>query len=91
LPGAASGGGCRCAGYLISLLAPLLIFLIAVAILYGFAPLRALADNWLLLFAGFLPALLIMILLKMSQRRSDGPDRSSPGFKIVTVRSAPPC
>jgi uncharacterized protein len=49
--------------YLISLLAPLLIFLIAVAILYGFAPLRALADNWLLLFTGFLPALLIMILL----------------------------
>ena len=49
--------------YLISLLAPLLIFLIAVAILYGFAPLRTLADNWLLIFTGFLPALLIMILL----------------------------
>jgi membrane protease YdiL (CAAX protease family) len=49
--------------YLISLLAPLLIFLIAVTILYGFAPLRALAQNWLLLFTGFLPALVIMILL----------------------------
>jgi membrane protease YdiL (CAAX protease family) len=49
--------------YLISLLAPLLIFLIAVTILYGFAPLRALAENWLLLFTRFLPALLIMILL----------------------------
>jgi hypothetical protein len=35
--------------YLISLLAPLLIFLIAVTILYGFAPLRALTKNWLLL------------------------------------------
>jgi membrane protease YdiL (CAAX protease family) len=49
--------------YLISLPAPLLIFLIAVTILYGFAPLRALAENWLLLFTGFLPALAIMILL----------------------------
>jgi CAAX protease family protein len=49
--------------YLISLLAPLLIFLIAVTILYGFAPLRALAQNWLLLLTAFLPALAIMILL----------------------------
>src|SRR5512132_4055525 len=49
--------------YLISLLAPLLIFLIAVTILYGFAPLRALAQNWLLLFTAVLPALAIMILL----------------------------
>jgi membrane protease YdiL (CAAX protease family) len=49
--------------YLLSLLAPLLIFLIAVTILYGFAPLRALAQNWLLLFTAFLPALAIMILL----------------------------
>ena len=49
--------------YLISLLAPLLILLIAVTILYGFAPLRALAQNWLLLFTAFLPALGIMILL----------------------------
>jgi CAAX protease family protein len=49
--------------YLTSLLAPLLIFLIAVAILYGVAPLRALVENWLLLFTAFLPALGIMILL----------------------------
>jgi uncharacterized protein len=49
--------------YLISMLAPLLIFLIAVTILYGFAPLRALTQNWLLLFTAFLPALAIMILL----------------------------
>jgi uncharacterized protein len=49
--------------YLISLLAPLLILLIAITILYGFAPLRALAQNWLLLFTAFLPALAIMILL----------------------------
>ena len=49
--------------YLISLLAPLLILLIAVTILYGFAPLRALGQNWLLLFTAFLPALAIMILL----------------------------
>jgi membrane protease YdiL (CAAX protease family) len=49
--------------YAISLLAPLLIFLIAITILYGFAPLRALAQNWLLLFTGFLPALAIMIVL----------------------------
>jgi CAAX protease family protein len=49
--------------YLISLLAPLLILLIAVTILYGFAPLRALAQNWLLLLTAFLPALAIMILL----------------------------
>ena len=49
--------------YLISLLAPLLILMIAVAILCGLAPLRALAQNWLLLFAAFLPALAIMIVL----------------------------
>jgi hypothetical protein len=35
--------------YLTSLLAPQLILLIAVTILYGVAPLRALAQNWLLL------------------------------------------
>jgi membrane protease YdiL (CAAX protease family) len=40
-----------------------LIFLIAVTILYGFVPLRALGQNWLQLFSGFLPALAIMILL----------------------------
>ena len=49
--------------YLISLLAPPLIFLIAVTILYGLAPLRALGQNWLQLFTAFLPALAIMILL----------------------------
>ena len=49
--------------YLISLLAPLLILLIAVMILYGFALLRALAQNWLLLFTAFVPALAIMIVL----------------------------
>jgi membrane protease YdiL (CAAX protease family) len=49
--------------YLISLVAPLLILLIAVTILYGVAPLRALAQNWLLLFTAFLPALGTMILL----------------------------
>jgi uncharacterized protein len=49
--------------YAVSLLAPLLILLIAITILYGLAPLRALAQNWLLLFTAFLPALAIMILL----------------------------
>jgi membrane protease YdiL (CAAX protease family) len=49
--------------YAISMLAPLLIFLIAITILYGLAPLRALAQNWLLLFTAFLPALAIMIVL----------------------------
>jgi uncharacterized protein len=49
--------------YAISLLAPLLILLIAITILYGLAPLRALAQNWLLLFTAFLPALAIMIVL----------------------------
>jgi len=49
--------------YLVGLLAPLLILLIAVTILNGFAPLRALGQNWLLLFTAFLPALAIMILL----------------------------
>jgi hypothetical protein len=49
--------------YLISLLAPLLILLIAITILYGLAPLRALAQNWLQLFTAFLPTLAIMILL----------------------------
>ena len=49
--------------YLISLLAPLMILLIAITFLYGLAPLRALAQNWLLLFTAFVPALAIMILL----------------------------
>jgi membrane protease YdiL (CAAX protease family) len=49
--------------YAISLLAPLLILLIAITILYGLAPLHALAQNWLLLFTAFLPALAIMIVL----------------------------
>ena len=49
--------------YAISLLAPPLIFLICVAALYGRAPLRALGQNWSLIFTSFLPALLIMILL----------------------------
>jgi uncharacterized protein len=49
--------------YLISLVAPLLILLIAITFLYGLASLRALAQNWLLLFTAFLPALGIMILL----------------------------
>jgi uncharacterized protein len=54
--------------YLLSLLTPLLILLIAVTfiavtILYGFAPLRALAQNWLLLLTAFLRAVAIMILL----------------------------
>jgi membrane protease YdiL (CAAX protease family) len=49
--------------YLISLLAPLLILLIAITILYGLAPLRALAQNWLLLFTSFLPALVVMVVL----------------------------
>jgi membrane protease YdiL (CAAX protease family) len=49
--------------YLISLLALPLIFLIAITILYGLAPLRALGQNWLQLLTAFLPALAIMILL----------------------------
>jgi uncharacterized protein (DUF1330 family)/membrane protease YdiL (CAAX protease family) len=49
--------------YAISLLGPPLILLIAIAILYGLAPLRALAQNWVLLFTAFLPALAIMIVL----------------------------
>ena len=74
--------------YLISLLAPLLIFLIAVTILDGFAPLRALAQNWLLLFTAFLPALAIMILLNNLTEEIGRPDSSSPDSKIATVRSA---
>ena len=49
--------------YAISLLTPLLILSIALTILYSLAPLRALAQNWLLLFTAFLPALAIMIVL----------------------------
>ncbi|MFL5514004.1 MAG: CPBP family intramembrane glutamic endopeptidase [Gemmatimonadales bacterium] len=49
--------------YAISLLASPLILLIAVTIPYGFAPLRALAENRLPLFTAFLPALAIMIVL----------------------------
>lgn len=49
--------------YAMSLLAPPLIFLICVTALYGLAPLRALGQNWSLIFTAFLPALAIMILL----------------------------
>jgi membrane protease YdiL (CAAX protease family) len=49
--------------YAISLLAPLMIFLVCVAALYGLAPLRVLAQNWSLIFTAFLPALATMILL----------------------------
>jgi CAAX protease family protein len=49
--------------YLISLLAPPLILLLAVTALYGLAPLRALGQNWPLIFTTFLPALAIMIIL----------------------------
>jgi len=76
---------------------------IAVTILYGFAPLRALGQNWLQLFTAFcrcllrsagvycvLPALAIMIFAEQCGR-GDRMDRvRSPGFKIVTVRSAAP-
>ena len=77
--------------YLISLLAPLLVLLIAVTILYGFAPLRALGQNWLLLFTAFLPALAIMILLNNVAEEIGWTGFASPDSKIVMVRSAPPC
>jgi hypothetical protein len=47
----------------ISLLGPLLVFLISMTAIYGLAPLRALPQNWSLIFTAFLPALAIMILL----------------------------
>jgi uncharacterized protein len=49
--------------YVISLLGPPLILLLAVTALYGLAPLQALAQNWSLIFTLFLPALVIMIPL----------------------------
>ena len=77
--------------YLLSVLAPLLILLIAITILYGLAPLRALAQNWLLLFTAFLPALAIMILLNNVAEEIGWTGFASPDSKIVMVRSAPPC
>jgi CAAX protease family protein len=47
--------------YAISLLAPPLILLLAVTVLYGLPPLRALGENWPI-FTSFLPALAIMIV-----------------------------
>ena len=49
--------------YLISLLAPLLIFLIAVTSCIASRRCALSPGNWLLLFTAFLPALAIMILL----------------------------
>jgi membrane protease YdiL (CAAX protease family) len=49
--------------YALSLLAPPLILLVAVTVLYGLAPLRALGQNWLLIFTSFLPALVIAVVL----------------------------
>ena len=49
---------------MISLLAPPLILLVAVTVLYGLAaPLGALGQNWLLIFTSFLPALVIAVVL----------------------------
>jgi membrane protease YdiL (CAAX protease family) len=77
--------------YLISLLTPLLIFLIAVTILYGAAPLRALAENWLLLFTRFLLALLIMILLNNVAEEIGWTGFVFARFQDRHVRCAPPC
>jgi hypothetical protein len=49
--------------YVISLLAPPLILLVALTVLYGLAPLRAPNQNWLLIFTSFLPALVIVVVL----------------------------
>jgi membrane protease YdiL (CAAX protease family) len=49
--------------YAISLLGPPLILLLAVTALHGLAPLRALAQNWSLIFTLFLQTLVITILL----------------------------
>jgi hypothetical protein len=49
--------------YVISLLAPPLILLVALTVLYGLAPLRAPGQNWLLIFTSFLPALVIVVVL----------------------------
>ena len=48
--------------YAISLLGPPLILLLAVTALHGLAPLRALAQNWSLIFTLFLQTLVIAIL-----------------------------
>ena len=48
--------------YPISLLGPPLILLLAVTALHGLAPLRALAQNWSLIFTLFLQTLVITIL-----------------------------
>jgi uncharacterized protein len=77
--------------YLINLLAPLLIFLIAVAILYGFAPLRALGQNWLLLLSAFLPALAIMILLNNVAEEIGWTGFVFARFQDRHVGCAPPC
>ena len=76
--------------YVISLLAPPLILLVALTVLYGLAPLRAaLGQNWLLIFTSFLPALVIVVVLN-NVAEEIGMDRLHllPGFKIVTVRFA---
>jgi hypothetical protein len=67
--------------------------LIAISILYGLGPLRALAQNWVLLFTAFLPALAIMILLNSVAEEIGwtGPASRSLDSKIVMVRSARPC
>jgi hypothetical protein len=47
--------------------------MICVTALYGLVPLRALGQNWSLIFTSFLPALLIMILLSnAAEDRLDG-------------------
>jgi len=77
--------------YLISLLAPLLILLLAVTALYGLSPLRALGQYWWLIFTTFLPALAIMIILNMLPKRSGGRALRSRACKIVMTRCEPRC
>ena len=77
--------------YVISLLAPRLILLLAVTTLYGLAPLRALGQNWSLIFVSFLPALAITIVFNNVVEEIGWTGFTFPGSKIVTVRSARRC
>ena len=77
--------------YVISLLAPPLILLLAVTTLYGLAPLRALGQNWSLIFVSFLPALAITIVFNNVVEEIGWTGFTFPGSKIVTVRSARRC
>jgi len=69
--------------------APPLILLLYVRLIYGIAPLPPLGPYWI--STSFGPTLVIMVLFNNLPEEIGGQASSSPGSRIVTARSARHC